>query len=428
MSITRHRRLLAIGLALTLPGAALAQSGEGRAGGGPAGNGPTPTPAQLAIHRRLITLDTHLDTPANFARPGWSFGDRHSLDRDFSQVDMPRMADGGLDGGFFAIYTPQGPRTPEATRAARDFALLRAAEIRETVARYPDRMELAVTPDDAARIAASGKVIVYQSMENGYPLSGDLTLMATFYKLGVRLMGPVHFRNNDLGDSASDPAGAEWHGLSPLGKQFVAEANRLGIVVDASHASDDVLDQAIALSATPVLLSHSGCKAVFAHPRNVDDARLRKLAASGGVIQINSFAEYLGPIPVNADRDAAMKSLITQMGIRRNLTPDAIAAMVAQRNAILARYPGSRLNFDVFLKHLLHALQVVGPEHVGIGLDWDGGGGVDGMEDVSAIPKITAALLAAGYSEADLAKIWSGNVLRVVRAAQAYAAGKADAK
>lgn len=393
-----------------------------------AGPGPTPTPTQRALHQRLLTLDTHLDTPANFARPGWLFGDRHGLDTDFSQVDMPRMADGGLDGGFFAIYTPQGPRTPEATRAARDFALLRAAEIRETVARYADRMELAVTPEDAARINAAGKIVVYQSMENGYPLSGDLTLMETFHKLGVRLMGPVHFRNNDLGDSASDPAGPEWHGLSPLGKRFVAEANRLGIVVDASHASDDVLDQAIALSATPVLLSHSGCKAVFDHPRNVDDARLRKLAAAGGVIQINSYAEYLGPIPPNPDRDAALRSLITRMGIRRNLTSVEIAAMVKERNAILARYPGSRLDFDAFLKHLLHALQVAGPDHVGIGLDWDGGGGVDGMEDVSAIPKITAALLAAGYGEADLAKIWSGNVLRVVRAAQDYANAKAAAK
>ncbi|WP_217429619.1 dipeptidase [Sphingomonas bacterium] len=420
MPFTPRRPMFATAFVLT---ASLVAVAPGRAG-----PGPVPTPAQRAIHQRLITLDTHLDTPANFARPGWLFGDRHSLDSDFSQVDMPRMADGGLDGGFFAIYTPQGPRTPEATRAARDFALMRATEIRETVSRYPDKMELAFTADDAARIAAAGKIIVYQSMENGYPLSGDLTLMETFYKLGVRLMGPVHFRNNDLGDSASDPAGPEWHGLSPLGKRFIAEANRLGIVVDASHASEDVLDQAIALSATPVLLSHSGCRAVFDHPRNVDDAHLRKLAASGGVIQINSYADYLGPIPPNADRDAALKSLVTRMGIRRDLTPAAIATMVKERNAILARYPGSRLDFDAFFKHLLHALKVVGPDHVGIGLDWDGGGGVDGLADVSAIPKITAALLAAGYTEADVAKIWSGNVLRVVRATQAYAIAKADAK
>ena len=388
-----------------------------------AGPGPTPTPAQLAVHRRLLTLDTHLDTPANFPRPGWRFGDRHSPDSDFSLVDLPRMAEGGLDGGFFAIYTPQGPRTPEATRGARDFALLRAAEIRETVARYPDRMEFAFTADDAARIAAAGKVIVYQSMENGYPYSGDLSLMQSFYRLGVRLMGPVHFKNNDLGDSSTDKL--EWHGLSPLGRQFVAEANRLGIVIDASHASDDVLDQAIALSATPILLSHSGCKAVFDHPRNVDDARLRKLAASGGVIQINSYGEYLGPIPPNVERDAALKALFARLGERRDLPPAAVAALVRERRAVLARYPGSRPDFDVFLHHLLHALEVVGPEHVGIGLDWDGGGGVEGMEDVSAIPKITAALIARGYSEVDLQRIWSGNVLRVVRTAQAYATSRA---
>ncbi|MEH3106038.1 MAG: dipeptidase [Sphingomonas fennica] len=390
------------------------------AGPAAAGPGAEPDARARAIHQRLITMDTHLDTPASFARDGWDFARDHAADDDFTQVDLPRMAKGGLDGGFFAIYTPQGPRDAAGIRAARDFAFARAAAIRETVARNSTRMALAFRADDAARIAAEGKVIVYQSMENSYPISGDISLMSAFYRLGVRLMGPVHFRNNDLGDSSTDPKGKEWNGLSPLGWQFVAEANRLGIVLDASHASDDVLDQMIALSRTPVLLSHSGCKAIYDHPRNVDDARLLKLAAAGGVIQMNAYGDYLSKPAPNAERDAALKALMAKAG--PNMTRDQRVALMRERRAILARYPGSRADFDMFMAHLLHALKLVGPEHVGIGLDWDGGGGIVGMEDVSAIPKISAALLKAGYGEKDLAAIWSGNVLRVLRAAEAKAA------
>ncbi|WCT72493.1 dipeptidase [Sphingomonas naphthae] len=390
-----------------------------------AGPGPVVSPAVMALHQKLITLDTHLDTPANFSRPGWDFTAGHDGHEDFSQVDLPRMAKGGLDGGFFAIYTAQGPRTPEGIRAAREAALVRAMDIREMVAAHPDRMELAFTADDAARIAAKGKVIVYQSIENSYPLSGDIGLMATFYKFGVRMIGPAHFRNNDWADSSTDPAGLEWHGLSPAGKAFVAEANRLGMILDASHSSDDVLDQMLALSATPIILSHSGCKAVYDHPRNVDDARLKALAAKGGVIQINSYGDYIAKAVASPARDAEMKALMAKVGNRRDLPPAEVAALMKERRAILAKYPGSRPDFDMFAKHLLHALKLVGPEHVGIGLDWDGGGGVIGMEDVTDIPKITAVIKAAGYSDKDLANIWSGNVLRVLKAAEIYAKGAA---
>ncbi|PTQ10001.1 peptidase M19 [Sphingomonas oleivorans] len=372
-----------------------------------------------AIHERVLTFDTHLDTPANFSRPGWDFAEGHSLSRDFGQVDLPRMKAGGLDGGFFAIYTPQGPRTPEATAAARDAALIRAVEIREMAARLSDKVELAFTADDAVRIAAKGKVVVYQSIENSYPLSADLGLMTTFHELGVRMMSPVHFLNNDFGDSSTDPKGPEWNGLSPLGRRFVAEANRLGIILDASHASDAVLDQMLALSTTPVILSHSGCKAVYDHPRNVDDARLIALAAKGGVIQMNAYAGYVAKLPENPERDAALKALYAKMGNRHDMTPDRVAELVRERDAILARYPGSKPDFDAFMKHMLHALKLVGVDHVGIGLDWDGGGGVEGLEDVVDIPRISAALLVAGYTEADLQKIWSGNVLRVLRAVEA---------
>jgi membrane dipeptidase len=351
--------------------------------------------------------------------------DRHEAAADMSQVDYPRMVRGGLDGGFWVIFTPQGPRTAEATAQARDSAVLTAVRIREMVARHSDRFELALSSADAQRIAAAGRRVVYMSIENGYPLGSDPSLLRTFYAMGVRLFGPVHTRNNDLADSSTDAA-REWQGLSPLGKQFVAEANRLGMVLDASHASDEVLDQMLELSKTPVLLSHSGCKGVYAHPRNVGDALLRKLAAQGGVIQMNSLGGYLIPAADNPQRRQALAEVNNRFGAANTLTPARVRELAAARKAVEAQYPTSRATLEDFMKHLLHALEVVGPQHVGLGADWDGGGGVAGLEDVADLPKITQRLLAAGYSEQDLAAIWSGNVLRVLRKAEEHAAQAAQ--
>jgi len=384
----------------------------------PARAAPVSEAAAKSMQDSLVTLDTHLDTPANFSRPGWDMMDRHRVE-DRSQVDYPRMVEGGLKGGFFAIYTPQGPRTEAGDRNARDAALIRAMEIREMVAKHGDVFALALKADDAQAITAKGKRFVFMSIENSYPLEGDLSLMATFQKLGVRLIGPAHFKDNDLADSATDAP--EWHGLSPKGREFVSEANRLGMMLDASHSSDDVLDQMMALSKTPIILSHSGCKAVFDHPRNIDDTRLKALAANGGVIQINTFSSYLIASPKNPDRDAAMAALEKAAG-EGPMTPDKEAALQAELKAINAKYPVPKATFEDFMNHMNHALMVAGVDHVGIGADMDGGGGVVGLEDVSDYWKITRRLMEEGYSRDDLAKIWGGNVLRVMRQAEAYKA------
>ena len=375
-----------------------------------------------AIHQRILTLDSHLDTPMSFGRPGWSMMDNHTFADDLTQVDYPRMVRGGLDGGFFAIYTAQGPRTPEGYAAARDQALKRGVEIREMVARNPGYFALATKADDAASIVAARRRVVYVSMENAYPIGKDLTLLKTFYELGARMVGPVHFSNNDLGDSATDPKGPEWNGLSPLGRDFVAEANRLGMVIDASHASDLAFDQMLALSTTPIILSHSGAKAVFNHPRNIDDARIRALAAKGGVIQINSYSDYMVRVPETPELDADIRALNQKYGPYRTLSGETLRSYVRERHAIEARYPVPRATMNDLMAHILHVLKLVGPDHVGIGLDLDGGGGVTGMEDVEGIPEITRRLVAAGYGEADLVRIWSGNVLRLLREAEAKAA------
>jgi membrane dipeptidase len=370
------------------------------------------TPGDRLAHEQMLVLDTHLDTPELFEHPGWDFARWHDRAFDGSQVDIPRMEQGGLDGGFFVIYTQQGPLTPAGYAAARNAALTRATWIQRVVAAHPDKLELATTPADARRIAASGKRVVFQSIENSYPLGEDLSLLGHFHDLGVRLAGPVHFRNNQFADSATDKP--KWHGFSPLGRQWVAEMNRLGMVIDVSHASDDVFDQALALSKTPIIASHSGPKAIFDHPRNLDDARMRKLAAAGGVLQINSV--YLAP-SVSVPGGESLGQRQRRWWV---LPPAAQRKLVAD---IAALGPiGGTADFELFLRSLLHAIQVMGVDHVGIGADWDGGGGVRGMEDITALPRITARLRKAGYGDADIEKIWSGNALRVLQAAEDWAA------
>ncbi|MDX3899832.1 MAG: dipeptidase [Sphingobium sp.] len=382
---------------------------------------PPVTKSVARLHDRLITLDSHLDTPASLDLPGWSIDAEHDVHSDFTQVDLPRMKKGGLDGGFWAIYTSQGPLTVEGYRKARDFAILRGVSIREMVAADPANFTLALEAKDAAPIAASGKRIVYMSIENAYPLGEDVSLIDTFYDMGVRVAGFAHFAHNQFADSSTDPSKKpKWGGLSPLGKDLLKEMNRLGIVPDASHSSDQVLDDLLALSTTPVLLTHSGCKAIYDHPRNIDDAHLKALAAKGGVIQMNAYGAYLRATKPNPERQKALGTLFAQMREGAKISAETRAELLAKRREIDRLYPETdKPNFDDFMAHMLHALKVVGPDHVGIGLDWDGGGGVTGMEDVLALPKITAALLKAGYSESDVAKIWSGNVLRVLAAAEA---------
>ena len=375
-----------------------------------------------ALHEQLLCLDTHLDTPMTFARPGWDMMKRHGFDADFSQVDYPRMVEGGLDGGFFAIYTPQGPLTPEGMMAARDYALVRAAAIREMVAKNAAHFELAFASADAAHIAAKKKRVVFQSIENSYPLANDVTLLRSFYALGVRMAGPVHFANNQLGDSATDPKGKTWNGLSPMGHDFVALANELGIILDASHSSDDVFYQMVAQSKVPIILSHSGCRAVHDHPRNIDDDRLKRLAATGGVIQINSYNSYLVTVPPNPERDKAQTAVFASLRGLYSLSPadatKAVATAAARMREIRAKYPEPRATFDDYMAHMLHALKLVGPDYVGVGADWDGGGGVIGMDDCASNWKITARLLREGYKEDDLQKIWSGNALRLMQTVQ----------
>lgn len=374
------------------------------------------SPATLALHQRLLVLDSHLDTPLTLTRPGWNILERHDYRQDGSQVDLPRMREGGLDGGFFAVYTPQGPRTEEGRAYASAYGLATLTRIRDVIDRNPDSFALALTAADARRIAAQGKRVVFISMENADPLSSDPELLNTYYRQGLRMLGLVHFMNNDLADSAT--ALPEWKGLSPKGRDLVQRANRLGILLDVSHASDAVFDQMLALSSAPLIASHSNSRAVNPHPRNLDDNRVRQLAAKGGVIQVNAYSDYLIPLTPNPDRNKAMAALGARFHNLAALSPEQVKALYQERDTLNQRFAQPKASLDVFMKHLLHLLEVAGPDHVGIGADWDGGGGVSGLDDVSQLPVITQRLLDAGYSEHQVANIWSGNLLRVLQAAQ----------
>jgi membrane dipeptidase len=367
-------------------------------------------------HADFLVLDTHLDTPLHFARPGWSFAGHHDPATDLVQVDMERMEAGALDGGFFAIYTEQGPLTAKGYADALAYARGRSDLIDATLAKFPDRIGPALTPDDALRLNGAGKLIAFKSMENSYPLGEDLSLLKEFHDRGVRLAGPVHGANNQFADSSGDTP--KWNGLSPLGRKWVAEMNRLGMVIDASHSSDATFDQMLELSKTPLLLSHSSGRWAFDHPRNLDDARIRKLAAKGGAICVSTI--FLSNMNMGPERAA----LFTQYEHVADLAPAQQVELARKWRALDATQPMWNADFERYMAMVLHVIQVAGADHVCFGADWDGGGGLPGIEDISALPKVTERLRQAGYSDADLAKMWGGNILRILGEAERAATAR----
>lgn len=361
-----------------------------------------------ALHARILTLDTHLDTPLHFARQGWSFGDRHDLATDLAQLDIPRMQDGALDGGFFVTYTDQGPLTPQGYADALAFARARSALIDSTLAKHSAAIGTALTADDARRLNREGRLIAFKSIENSYPLGEDLSLLAEFHAKGVRMAGPVHSKNNQFSDSATDTP--RWNGLSPLGKAWVAEMNRLGMVIDASHSSDAAFDQLLALSKYPIILSHSSLRSANDHPRNLDEGRLRALAAKNGAMCVSTI--FLSEMNMTPER-AELFAMYERIG---TMSPAEQADLTRRWRELDKTEQMWDAEFEKFIAMVLRAIKVAGPDHICFGADWDGGGGLVGIEDIAAQPKITARLKAAGYSDADIEKMWSGNVLRILEA------------
>ena len=379
-------------------------------------------PADLgvdAFHESIAVYDSHLDTPAYFHSADYVFSERQTWEEDGTHVDLPRMNEGGLDGGFWVIFTRQGPLDEASYAAARTHGLMRQTAIREFAAKYHEEVALAFTADDADRILAEGKKVVFQSMENSYPLGLDVSLLEHFYIGGLRMIAPVHFANNQFADSATDIT-LPHEALSPRGVELVRVANRLGLVLDVCHASDATVRDMMAISTSPVILSHTGAKAIYDHPRNIDDALLLELAENGGVIQMNIFGGYLEMLEPSPERAAAIEELNATYGTNTAEMDEAtLMAWAAARRDLNETHPAPRSTYEKFMEHTFHVLDLIGPDHVGISGDWDGGGGVDGMSDVSMLQKITRDLLDAGYTPEDVEKIWGGNMMRLLRAAEA---------
>lgn len=373
-------------------------------------------PDPAARPERRFTIDTHCDTPtASLMRDGWDFAQPHDFAADGSQCDLPRMRAGGIDALVFAIFSTQGARTPAGYSASHEQAVRVFRRTHEVIQRNSASCGVALTAADGRRLKAEGRRAIYLSIENSYALELDAGHVAKFHGLGMRMLGLTHMLNNDLADASTDPRGPEWGGLSPFGREVVAECNRLGVVLDASHASDEALGELLQRSRTPVILSHSGCRAVCDHPRNIGDDLLRALAAQGGVIQINALP--VAVVPAQEDgRIAALADVLLRLG-DTVLTPAALAAAGAEWHRIETTFPNPPVTLADYVKHIEHAVAVAGIDHVGIGCDFDGGGGFPGLNSVADYPNLTRELVVRGWSEANLAKLWGDNTLRLLEAA-----------
>jgi membrane dipeptidase len=286
---------------------------------------------------------------------------------------------------------------------------------------YPDRIEIAYSAADVSRIASRGKLVAAIGIENGYSLGRDLEMLERYYELGARYLGLVHDGDNDLARSArprtelGDPAEST-AGVTALGAEAIARANRLGLMVDVSHGSKQTALDAMRLSAAPVIASHSGISAVNAHPRNMDDETLLALKADGGVVQVVAFDAYLKQQP--EEKTAALRELRERIGITaasgaRTLPPDRRKLYDDGLRELEARWPAATV--ADLVDHIDYAVQLIGIDHVGIASDFDGGGGVTGWSDAAETANVTTELAARGYNGDDIAKIWSGNLLRVWR-------------
>ncbi|TDI22511.1 MAG: membrane dipeptidase [Acidobacteria bacterium] len=422
-------RVGGVGLAL----AGLLASGCG--GSGPAGEPAAAPAAESAaslierargIHDRALTIDSHDDIPFDFATPEVDPGIRG--DR---QVDLPKMEAGGLDAAFFVVYVGQTERTPENYAQAKADALTKFDAIhRMAEEMYPDRIEIAYTADDFERIAASGKLVAAIGIENGYVIGRDLSLLETYHELGARYITLAHNGHNDIADSANPrenlgDAPSEHDGISAFGEEVIAEMNRLGIMVDVSHISKAAMLDAVRVSRAPVIASHSSTRALVDHPRNMDDEQLRAIGDTGGVIQTVALAAFVSDTA--GARNAEIQAVRTDLG----LAPRGGVALTdlteSQRSAYERRMAEIGLEWPpvdvaMFVDHIDHAVELIGIDHVGISSDFDGGGGVEGWNDASETFNVTLELVRRGYTEAEVAKLWGGNLLRVLRDVERVAA------
>jgi membrane dipeptidase len=422
------------------------------------------------IHEKVISIDTHVDIG----------GATYATEKDDPgtltnrKCDLVKMKNGGLKAVFLAVFVGQ-PRTadhgltPEGYKRVYDQAIVGFESVHRLAEKlHPELCGLATTPADVERIAKTGKRVVLTGLENGYAVGEDVANVKTFFDLGARYITLCHSGHNQLADSSSDQTPPLHNGLSELGKKVVAEMNRLGVLVDVSHIGAKSFWDVIATSKAPIFASHSGCMAVAKADRNLDDEQLKALAKNGGVIQVVALASYLkNAVP---ERTEAIRKLREEfpLGFGRGggqgrggapgappagtppagappagqqaqagqrgqapltLTPEQQAERDRQRAAYQARMKeidakSPPASLKDFVDHIDHAVKVAGIDHVGVGTDFDGGGGVPGFNDHSEALNVTVELVRRGYTEEQIRKIWGGNFLRAWREVEKVAAKK----
>ncbi len=364
------------------------------------------------MHEKALTVDTHCDTPMLMIRGNFDVGERHSAPK--SRVDFPRMKEGGLDAMFFAAFTGQSERTPENTEKAYKTANDMIDAIYSACNKNSDLAEVATASADAPRIEKTGKRAIFIGMENGFPIGTDIKRVAEFYDRGVRYITLCHSSNNDICDSSTDRKGAEFGGLSKFGKKVVKEMNKLGMLIDVSHISDDSFYDVIKRSKAPVFASHSSVRSIAHHPRNMSDEMIKALAKNGGVIQICLLDSYIKDPDTTTVRYQKEKELRKVFQTKfQSMSEDEKAEVRQKWSDLREEYPKELPTVADCVDHIDYVKNLVGIDYVGIGSDFDGGGGLDGVADVSEMPNITKEMVARGYSQEEINKVWGGNFYRV---------------
>lgn len=371
------------------------------------------------VHAAARPLDAHTDLPLILDRPGFDFSKRRQPASPLSQIDAPRIAEGGTAGLFFAVFTNQGTCTPEGREYAFALALRLFDRVRALLDTNPSTIALALDPTNFNKINATGRAAIFIGVENGWPLGTDLARLAYFHSLGARYLGLCHKEHNDLCDSSTGRTGAPNGGLSPLGRDAVRECNRLGMLVDVSHASDDAAREAATLSRAPVIASHSNCKAVYDHPRNLPDDIIRLIASRGGVVHATLCNPFVAPLPPGDPWVRALADFQARHAAGHLPADAELIEEWTDWESVFIRHPPPLNTVPQFVDHVEHIIRIAGIDHVGFGSDFNGGGMVAGCEDLSRLPFITAELVRRGRSERDIMKFWGENTLRVLGEARA---------
>jgi membrane dipeptidase len=363
------------------------------------------------LHFSSIVVDTHDDTTQRFFSKDFDLGKRNAT----GNIDIPRMREGGLNAIFFSIWIDGRTMGPPAVQQALD----QIDAVQQNVSKYSKDLAFARTAADVRRAHKQGKIAVLMGIEGGHMLGNDIRMVRIYSDLGVRYMTLSHFYNDEWADSSTDKP--VHNGLTGYGKEIVREMNRTGMLVDISHVSDKTFYDALAVSRAPLIASHSSCRALCNHPRDMSDDMIKALAEKGGVIQINYEKSFID----QAYKDARDKQAGGVVNVFEQIQKECgkdqecfTRKMDEQEKQATADGRLPHVSWERIVDHIDHAVKLVGADHVGLGSDFDGASMPDGMDDVTHIPQITDALLKKGYSESDIRKILGENTLRVLAAAE----------